>query len=258
MRVIATLHNRRGDPLLLLRFLRTLRRDEKVQSIGVAWSVPSGNPEPSWEELVEEEGRIQEKLRDRVRRVHGSGLSWDAKSFLGRCYRSFQYEFMVSLNLKRHDRDLKLFLLDDPKVREVRYREIGDTVGLLKELDIYPADQQADVLRARYAAYKVAYEKMEAYEDMMLRPNSVLLEAALELVEHSRSRQEHIARAVEQFRPDITLLRLYQCLTKPSEVLRRAGLSTSWDEFLSRVVPSTSVMRLSQAESIVGPLPERD
>jgi len=258
LRIIGTLHNRRGDPLLLLRFLRDLNRDHKLDSIGVTWSVPSGNTEPGWDELVEEERRIQETLRDRVRMVHGSSLSWDAKSFLGRCYRSFQYEFMVSLNLKRRDRQLKLFLIDDLKVRDLRYQEIGDTEALLREIETYPPERQADALRTRYAGYRIAYEEMEVYEQMILHPNSVLLETSLGIADHIHSRQEYTVRTVKQFEPDAILLRLYQCLTKPSEALKKAGICTPWKDFLGGFIPLTSIMKLSEAESIVGPLPDRD
>jgi len=258
LRIIGTLHNRRGDPLILLRFLRDLNRDHKLDSIGVTWSVPSGNTEPGWDELVEEEGRIQETLRDRVRMVHESSLSWDAKSFLGRCYRSFQYEFMVSLNLKRRDRRLKLLLIDDPHVRDLRYREIGETEALLREIETIPPEQQADGIRTRYTGYRVAYEEMEVYEQMILHPNSVLLETSLRMAEYTQSRQEHAVRMVRQFEPDVMLLRLYQCLTKPSDALKTAGIYTDWKDFLGGSVPSTSIMKLSEAESIVDPLPDRD
>jgi len=258
LRIIGTVQNRRGDPLLLLRLLRDLRQGHKLDSIGVAWSVPSGNTEPGWDELVEEERRIQETLRDRVRMVHESSLSWDAKSFLGRCYRSFQYEFMVSLNLKRRDRQLKLFLIDDPKVRGLRYGEIGDTGALLREIETHPSERQGDALRTRYAGYRVAYEEMEVYEQMILNPNSVLLETSLGIAEYTQSRQEYMVGMVIRFGPDVILLRLYQCLTKPSKALERAGISTPWKNFLGGFTPSTSIMKLSEAESIVGPLPDRD
>jgi hypothetical protein len=190
--------------------------------------------------------------------VHESSLSWEAKSFLGRCYRSFQYEFMVSLNLKRRDRRLKLLLIDDPKVRGLRYREIGDTGALLREIEAYPPERQADALRTRYAGYRVAYEETEVYEQMILHPNSVLLETSLGMAEHTKSRQEYMAKMVKQYEPDVVLLRLYQCLTKPSEALTKAGICTPWKDFLGGSIPLTSIMKLSEAESIVGPLPDRD
>ena len=258
MRVIGTVHNRRGDPLLLLRFLQKLKRDEKIGRIGVAWSVPSGSTEPDWDELVREERRIQETLRDCVRMVHESKLSWDAKSFLGRCYRSFQYEFMVSLNLKRADRGLMLILLDDPSVRDIRYKEIGDPGNFLQEVGAYPPGQQFNELRARYAEYRIAYEKMGSYEEMILHPRSVLLETSLEMAEHTRTRQKYMVKAVKKCNPDVLLLRLFQCLTKPSEALEKSGIYKPWDDFLGGFIPQTSVMKLSEAESVVGPLPERD
>src|SRR3989441_10374643 len=98
MLLIGTSHNRRGDPLLLLRLLKLLGRARGIERLGVVWSVPSGNLTPDHGELPEEELRIQESLRRSVRLVHNSFLSLDAKSFLGRCFRSFQYEFMVALN----------------------------------------------------------------------------------------------------------------------------------------------------------------
>lgn len=258
MRVIGTLHNRRGDPLLLLRLLRLLKQDEKVQSIGVSWSVASGNAEPDWDELVQEEGKVQETLRDCVRLVHDSRVSWDAKSFLGRCYRSFQYEFMVSLNLKRRDRKVKLILLDDPHVRDIRYKEIGEPRRFLQKIEARPSRQQVETLRKRYAEYVMGYGRMDVYEKMVLHPDSVLLETSLEMAEHTKSRQEYMVRMVENHQPDVLLLRLFQCLPKPSQAFERSGTCTAWDDFLGEVIPSTSIMKLSDAESLVGPLPERD
>src|SRR5213593_2173597 len=161
MLLVGTSHNRRGDPLLLLRLLKLQVRDRGSERLGVVWSVPSGNLTPDHDELAEEELRIQETLRRCVRLVHNSNLSWDAKSFLGRCYRSFQYEFMVSLNLKRADRGLKLILLDDLSVRGIRYKEIGEPGNFLGEITAYPPGRQVEELRARYAKYRTAYEKMD-------------------------------------------------------------------------------------------------
>jgi hypothetical protein len=76
-----------------------------------------------------------------VRLVIDSDLSLEAKTFLGRCYRSFQYEFMVSLNLKRHDRELELVLFDEPELTEKRYEEIGSPREFLAEIAAYPIDE---------------------------------------------------------------------------------------------------------------------
>src|SRR5881409_416711 len=157
MLLVGTSHNRRGDPLLLLRLLKLQVRDRGIERLGVVWSVPSGNLTPDHDELAEEEMRIQETLRRCVRLVHNSNLSWDAKSFLGRCYRSFQYEFMVSLNLKRADRELKLILLDDPSVRGIRHKEIGNPETFLETIGKLPNSEQSEVLRTKYEAYRTAY-----------------------------------------------------------------------------------------------------
>jgi len=122
-------------------------KENGVNSVGVCWSLPSGENEPGWAELQAEEKRVQETLRNAVRLVKDSGLSMEAKTFLGRCYRSFQYEFMVSLNLKRHDRRLKLVLFDDPELRQTRYEEIGSPAEFLGEIAAYPIDEQEKVLR---------------------------------------------------------------------------------------------------------------
>src|SRR2546427_11046868 len=98
MLLVGTSHNRRGDPLLLLRLLKLLVRDRGIERLGVVLSVPSGNLTPDHDELAEEELRIQETLRRCVRRVHNSNMSWHAKCFLRRSYPSFQYEFMLALN----------------------------------------------------------------------------------------------------------------------------------------------------------------
>ena len=256
MRIIATLHNRRGDPLLLLRLLRILKRDEKIGKIGVAWSVPSGRVEPGWQELVEEESRVQESLRNCVRMVHESGLSWEARSFLGRCYRSFQYEFMVSLNLKRHDPEMRIMLIDDPGVRDLRCQEIGNPKEFLAELGSLPVKDQARALRSRYDEYRTAYEDMRIYERMILHPDSALLEVSPELA-RLRSREQDIAEKIEESKPDVVLLRLVHCLTKLPGSLE-SSLGTIEQPMAGRVASLGNVMRLSEAEKIVGPLPARD
>lgn len=258
MRFVATLHNRRGDPLLLLSFLKALSREGKLASIGLAWSVPSGDLEPSWDELVQEERRVQEALRSCVLMVHNSRLSWEAKSFLGRCYRSFQYEFMVGLNLKRRDRRLRMVLFDDPSVREIRYREIGNPEAFLRQIAAYPSSQQGEVLRSLYASFKVAYERLEIYEQMVLQPNSALLEIPFEIAEFEGTREEYMARVLREFAPDVVLLRLLHCLESPPQGLRKLGISLS--EALPRRLglSGTETTKLSEAERTVGPLPERD
>ncbi len=258
LRLIATLHNRRGEPLLLLTFLKVLSQEGKLGSVGVAWSVPSGRLDPGWDELVQEEKRVQETLRSCVRLVHNSGLSWDARSFLGRCYRSFQYEFMVCLNLKRRDRRLKLVLFDDPRVREIRYNEIGDPKAFLREIAAYPSSQQAELLRSRYALFKVAYERLEVYEQMVLQPNSALLEISLEISEFERAREEYMAKALRESEPDVVLLRLLHCIADPTPGLRKLGLAQS-EALPTRLgLSGTEIVKLSEAERTIGPLPERD
>lgn len=258
LRFIATLHSRRGDPLLLLTLLKVLSRKRRLESLGVAWSVPSGNLEPGWDELVQEEKRIQEALRSCVRMVHNSPLSWEAKSFLGRCYRSFQYEFMVCLNLKRRDKRLKMVLFDDPKVRELRYQEIGKPEALLNRIAAYPKPQQAEVLRSRYARFRSAYERMDIYEEMVLQPESALLEISLDVRELERAREDYMVKTLNERGVDVALLRLVHCLTHPPRGLREAGIAQS-DAVAMRVDPSPGkTTRLSEAETIVGPLPARD
>ncbi len=256
MRAIATLHNRRGDPLLLLRLLRILKRDEKIGKIGVAWSVPSGRVEPGWEELVEEESRVQESLRNCVRMVHESGLSWEARSFLGRCYRSFQYEFMVSLNLKRHDPEMRIMLIDDPGVRDLRYQEIRNPGEFLAELASLPVRDQARALRSRYDEYRAAYEDMRVYERMILQPDSALLEVSPELA-RLRSRERYITERIEESKPDVVLLRLVHCLTELPARLE-SSMGTMESVMAGSVASMGNVMKLSEAEGMVGPLPARD
>ena len=258
MRLVATLHNRRGDPLLLLTFLKALSREGKLGSIGVAWSVPSGNREPGWEELVQEERRVQEVLRSCVRMVHNSELSSDAKSFLGRCYRSFQYEFMVCLNLKRRDRRLKIVMFDDPSVREARYREIGNPEAFLHEIVAHPSSQQAEVLRSRYDSFKVAYDRLEVYERMVLQPNSALLEIPLEIARFENAREEYMARVLREHTPDVVVLRLVHCLTNSSPGLRKKCIAQSEALPVRLGLSPMDITRLSEAERIVGPLPLRD
>lgn len=258
MRLIATLHNRRGDPLLLLTFLKALSQEGNLGSIGVAWSVPSGNSEPGWEELVQEERRVQEALRSCVRMVHNSRLSLDAKSFLGRCYRSFQYEFMVCLNLKRRDRRLKMVLFDDPTVRDVRYREIGEPETFLHEIAAHPISQQAEVLRSRYDSFKVAYDVMEVYERMVLQPDFALLEIPLEMAKFERTREEYMARVLREHTPDVAVLRLVHCLTSSSPRLKKLGLVQDEALAIRPGVSPSDITKLSNVERVVGPLPPRD
>src|SRR2546428_3082663 len=176
MLLVGTSHNRRGDPLLLLRLLKLLVKNRGIERLGVVWSVPSGNLTPDHDELAEEELRIQETLRRCVRLIHNSNLSWDAKSFLGRCYRSFQYEFLVALNMIRNNQRLKLVFVDDPKVREIRYKEIGNPERFLETTGKLSDSEQIEVLRRNYESYKTAYEDSNVYEKMILHPDTALLE----------------------------------------------------------------------------------
>jgi len=258
LKLIATLHNRRGDPLILLRFLKTLVQQGKLSSIGVAWSVPSGEAEPNWPELLKEERRIQEVLRSSVRLVHGSGLSWEAKSFLGRCYRSFQYEFMVSLNLKRRDQRVRLVLIDDPEARETRYMEMRSPTEFLREISSYPNREQIQVLQSRYAGYKEAYERIDVYEKMILHPESALLEIHTENKGLAESRAGYMSKVITSANPDIIIVRLLHCLNNPPPSL--AGLcSASSLSLPARLgLGRGAVTKLSDTEIIVGPLPARD
>ncbi len=258
MKLIATLHNRRGDPLILLRLLKTLVQQSKVRSLGVAWSVPSGEIEPSWQELLQEERRIQEALRSAVRLVHNSSLSWEAKSFLGRCYRSFQYEFMVSLNLKRNNQRVRLVLVDDPESRATRYKEIGSPAEFLREIASYPNREQVQVLRSRYAEYKEAYERIDVYERMILHPESALLEALAEVGGVAESRARHISQAITNSNPDVVLVRLIHCLGNPPPALARSGFTSALNLAARLGLGQGAVTKLSEAEAAVGPLPARD
>ncbi len=258
MKFIATLHNRRGAPLLLLNLLKALNRENAIQKLAVAWSVPSGNTQPTWEELSREEKQLQETLRSCVRMVHESSLSWDAKSFLGRCYRSFQYEYMVVLNLKRHRPDLNVILLDQPEVRDLRYNEIGRPLDFLKEIEQIQAQKQAEILSSRYSTYKAAYHRVDKYEEMLLHPDSALLEADTEIGRFTKSREEYMAKVIKETEPQIIILRLMHCLSTPSPRLVQLGLTGS-KGLPDRLSPlGGDVMKLSEAESLVGQLPERD
>ncbi len=233
-------------------------REGKLKSVGVAWSVSSGITDPSWEELVQEERRIQEALRSAVRTVHNSELSWEAKSFLGRCYRSFQYEFMVSLNLKRRDRQLEMILFDDPSIRALRYKEIGNPEAFIREIASYPSSQQVEILRSRYSLFKDAYERPEVYEQMVLQPKSALLEIPLEMAEFEHGREEYIAKVLRDRIPDIVLLRLLYCLDSPSQTLRKSGLVQEKALPVRLGLPKSEITRLSDTERLVGPLPAKD
>jgi hypothetical protein len=258
MLLIGTTHNRRGDPLILLRLLKVLVRDRGVESLGVLWSVPSGNTTPDRDELAEEEDRVQETLRNCVRLVHNSSLSWDAKSFLGRCYRSFQYEFLVALNLVRNNGRLKIVLLDDPNLREMRYKEIGKPESYLERLGRLPDSEQIEVLRRRYEAYKTAYENLNAYEKMILHPDSALLEVSPEIAGYTDRREEFLAGAVQKSKPDVVIARLLHCLNEYPSTLKDSGLVPNVS-LTDRIGSSgNNIMKLSEAVSLVGPLPARD
>ena len=258
LKLIATVHNRRGDPLILLRLLKTLAQQGKVSSIGVAWSVPSGETEPSWQELQKEERRIQEALRSAVRLVHDSNLSWEAKSFLGRCYRSFQYEFMVSLNLKRHDQRVRLLLVDDPEASERRYAEIGTPTEFLGEIASHPTLDQAQVLQSRYAEYQEVYERADVYEKMILHPESALLEIPVQADGIAESRTSYMSRAITHSNPDVVIVRLVHCLDNLPPALAMLGSKSTLNLAARLGLEQEAVMRLSEAEAIVGPLPARD
>ncbi len=233
-------------------------REGKLKSVGVAWSVPSGVTDPSWEELVQEERRIQEALRSAVRTVHNSELSWEAKSFLGRCYRSFQHEFMVSLNLKRRDRQLEMILFDDPSIRALRYKEIGNPEAFIREIASYPSPQQAEILRSRYFLFKDAYERPEVYEQMVLQPNSALLEVPLEMAKFEHNREEYMTKVLCERTPDVVLLRLLHCLDMPTQRLAKSALVQREALPLRLGLSEMKIIRLSEAERLVGPLPARD
>ncbi len=224
----------------------------------MAWSVPSGDIEPTWEELSREEKRIQETLRSCVRMVHESSLSWNARSFLGRCYRSFQYEYMVVLNLKRHRTNLKVILVDHPEVRDLRYNEIGRPMAFLKDIEQHQTQKQAEILRSRYSTYKAAYDRVDKYEEMLLHPDSALLETDTKIGRFTKSREEYMAKVIKETEPQIIILRLMHCLSTPSPRLVQLGLTGSkgLPDGLSPL--GGHVMKLSEAESLVGQLPERD
>jgi hypothetical protein len=258
MLLVGTTHNRRGDPLILLRLLKVLVRDKGVEKLGVVWSIPSGNTTPDHDELAEEEDRVQETLRNCVRLVHNSSLSWDAKSFLGRCYRSFQYEFLVALNLVRNNERLKIVLLDDPKLRELRYKEIGKPESYLERLGRLPDSEQIEGLRKRYDAYKTAYEELNAYEKMILHPDSALLEVSLEMAGHTDRREEFLAVAIQKSMPDVVIGRLIHCLNEYPSTLKDSGLVPNVSLAERIGLSGNEIMKLSEAVSLVGPLPARD
>ena len=233
-------------------------KENGVKSVGVCWSLPSGENEPGWAELQAEEKRVQETLRNAVRLVKDSGLSMEAKNFLGRCYRSFQYEFMVSLNLKRHDRRLELVLFDDPELREMRYEEIGSPGGFLGEIAAYPIGEQEKVLRERYAVYRGAYDRVELYERMVLRPSSALLEISQKGMQFVDRREKYMVRVIKNNLPDIVLVRKIHCLENPSAALTRSGLRSGPSLPAMLGIKKDDVMDLSEAEPMVGPLPARD
>jgi len=233
-------------------------KENGVNSVGVCWSLPSGENEPGWAELQAEEKRVQETLRNAVRLVKDSGLSMEAKTFLGRCYRSFQYEFMVSLNLKRHDRRLELVLFDDPELREMRYEEIGGPGEFLGGIAAYPIDEQEKVLRERYGVLREAYDRVELYERMVLSPSSALLEISQEGMQFVAQREKYMARVIKKTVPDVVLVRKIHSLENPSSVLTRSGLRSGPSLPAMLGIKEDDVMSLSEAEPMVGPLPARD
>src|SRR6059036_2684076 len=229
-----------------------------MESIGVAWSVLSGSAEPEWDELVREERRVQETLRDCVRVVHESNLSWDAKSFLGRCFRSFQYEFMVTLNLMRNNERLKIVLVDDSRARDARYKEIGNPETFLETIAKLPNSEQSEVLRTKYEAYRTAYDDSNVYERMILHPDSALLEVSPDMSRHTDRREEYMALAVQNSRPDVVIGRLMHCLHEYPPELSASGLVPEVNLGRRIGLSSNNILKLSDAVSLVGPLPARD
>ncbi|TMI40925.1 hypothetical protein E6H23_07115 [Candidatus Bathyarchaeota archaeon] len=258
MLLVGTSHNRRGDPLLLLRLLKLQVRDRGIERLGVVWSVPSGNLTPDHDELAEEELRIQETLRRCVRLVHNSNLSWDAKSFLGRCFRSFQYEFMVALNLMRNNERLKIVLVDDPQARDARYKEIGNPETFLETIGKLPNSEQSEVLRTKYEAYRTAYDDSNVYERMILHPDSALLEISPDMSRHTDQREEYMALAVQNSRPDVVIGRLIHGLHEYPPELRASGLVPEVSLGRRIGLSGNNILKLSDAVSLVGPLPARD
>lgn len=153
---------------------------------------------------------------------------------------------------------MKIVMFDDPKVRDVRYREIGTPEAFLSEIATYPSSQQAEVLRSRYDSFKDAYDRLEVYERMVVQPNSALLEIPLEVAKFEKIREEYMARVLREQSPDVAMLRLVHCLLDSSPRLKKLGIAQSEALPVRIGLSPASMMRLSEAEKIVGALPPRD
>lgn len=164
----------------------------------------------------------------------------------------------MALNLKRHHRNLKIVLVDDPKVRELRYKEIGKAKDFLKEIGRQPFQDQIRILRSRYATYSTAYQEMDRYQEMLVHLDSALLEIPLEMAEFTESREEYIAEIIKASKPDVVLLRLTHCLTNPPVSLKSLGLTPSTSLPVRLGLSKRGIIRLSEAEKLVEPLSERD
>lgn len=221
MYLIGTLHNRRGDPVVLERLLKHLILNRGVRRISLTWSVPSGSPSPGITELREEVHRLQSAMRACVSIVNASRLARPCHAILGRAYRSFQYEVTTLINsIYRNFKNIEFYLVDDPSVREFRYREIGYLSDTLHSLSRVDHQSQAATLLKDYARFDLAYDDERAYckllEDGGLAP---LLEIHPRIGFRRDEREEYMVELIEEVRSDLHIARLAHCISpQPTEL----------------------------------------
>ena len=148
-------------------------------------------------------------------------------------------------------------MLDNP-IRRPRFTSGTKPEAYLEEIGKLPDSEQIESLRRKYEDYRTAYEDLRVYERMILHPDSALLEVSRDMAGHTDRREEYMALAVQNSRPEVVIGRLIHCLHEYPPELRASGLGP--DVSLGRRIglSSNNILKLSDAVSLVGPLPARD
>ncbi|TMI60519.1 hypothetical protein E6H16_07870 [Candidatus Bathyarchaeota archaeon] len=114
------------------------------------------------------------------------------------------------------------------------------------------------MLRTKYEAYRTTYEDLSVYERMILHPDSALLEISPDMSRHTDQREEYMALAVQNSRPDVVIGRLIHGLHEYPPELSASGLVPELSLGRRIGLSGNNILKLSDAVSLVGPLPARD
>ncbi len=251
--LVGTMHNRRGDPLSLERLLHHLVKCGEVKRISLTWSVPSGDLNPSQEEIKDEIHALQKTMRACVSIVNASRLSRECHAILGRAFRSFQYEVTTTVNnVKRHFPHVEVFFVDLPKARWMRWREIGDQMSLHALAQI-PAQDQSKELLGDYELFGKAYEDLDTYANLIAGPKfPPLQEFNPALSGLAEEREAYIAKSLGEVRSDLHITRFAHLIRPQPESLTKLKVvpKRSLVERIADLEPS--VITLDRVDVITG------